>query len=131
MEHKRFSTIYPVDGISFSSGFYAKNYEEAEKLCIKRGIGENLEGFQTPTYFEFQKLPTDIFDLIHMVTFCSWIGIKSGKYTVDEILSDTGILHDLIHQASEIETLNKEEELSIKIEELFRFVFNFPDNHSF
>lgn len=131
MDYKRYSTIYPIDGDNFLSEFYAKNDKDAEKLCTKRGIGEKIGGFQTKGYFEFEKLPSDIFDLIHMVTFCSWIGIKSGKYTVDEILSDTGILHDLIHQASEIETLNKEEELNIKIEELFRFVFNFPDNHSF
>ncbi len=129
---KYFITEYKSNKNTFSSGFYASNENEAEQFCIQRGINEIITG----TTDSFEGFTNEIFknleskELLHLVTFCSWIYIKLFPNSLDFVMSDTGVLHELIHFQSNIELLTDKTELEKRIKHIVKNVYRFPNDHS-
>jgi len=127
-----FITEYTYKGVPFSACLYARNWDDAEEVCKKRGLKERVLG-TTDSFSEFDNsifLPTNSQKLLHLITFCSWIGLKTGVYSIDDILSDSGILHEYIHSSTSVPTITKRQALQKRIEKLIQVAFNLPDNHS-
>ena len=98
-----FSTEYrdKNTGRLFGGEIEAKNRFHAWYLSIKRGLKEKLNNQKSKSYFQgaFNLFSEDADDctILHEVVYVTYLGLKSGKISVDEALSDSGYLHDLIH----------------------------------
>lgn len=86
----RFITEYKTGGRTYGSEILAVDQEDAERICQERNIGEVVAGQGS------KKSILTISD-IHMICFMSFIALKSGKMTIDEVLGDGGVLHEAIH----------------------------------
>lgn len=126
-----FLTSYELNKVEFTTTIYSDSWKIAENTIKRRGIGETILG----TTDKFKGFSAEIFDnvskeLLHLVCFASWIGIKSGDYAVDEILSDTGIFHELIHISNGIDAQASYRDMQHKIKSLVYKAFNCPDNQN-
>jgi hypothetical protein len=90
IEQKKFITEYSLGSETYSCSLYASCEDEALRLCIERGLGEKIIGTSNVNVSISAKE-------LHLITFMSFIALKSGKMTPDEILSDRGILHEAVH----------------------------------
>ncbi len=110
---KKYITEYKVDNEKYSSHIYSKSFKEAEKIAEKRNIGEKVMGISSGTkdgygriipeelknpdfrnlsdYDFIKQLP----DIIHTACFLGFIS-SHGNNPID-VLSDEGVLHNLIH----------------------------------
>lgn len=100
-----YSTHYYDNGTKYAFYVYAPNSLVAEKVCELRGLGEKLVDSELNPY----RSPTDISNRLdkvslgvklHTAIIHSYMAINSGIYTAKDLLSDTGILHRLIHNIS-------------------------------
>lgn len=87
----KFLTEYRVLGTLYCSYVLAPSYETAVQLCAKRNLGETIIGTQNSKETEVD------FTNPHFLVFLSWVIVRSGKMTSDEILSDRGLLHEWFH----------------------------------
>lgn len=104
----KFNTAYNYEGDIYGSYLFARDMDHAYELTVMRNIGEDqwtLNPSSGPSKPEMKK-PSELFqiqpfqkrdNLYHQIMFLSWIGIKSGRMNLDEVLSDQGVLHELHH----------------------------------
>jgi len=91
---KAYLTEYDLGGAVYASHVFANDKGEAEKIITSRNISEKIIGeMDFVDCIDREKLPK----LIHTICFLSYIALKSGKATAEEILSDKGVLHEAIH----------------------------------
>lgn len=92
-----YTTTYKQGFKQFSSHIYANSFEEAELLSRNRNIGEVVEG---RTDFESKECLInlqDLQDLIHYTCFLSFIASSANLISINDVLGDLGVLHELIH----------------------------------
>jgi|GEM_PF-3694370 len=76
----------------------ADSWEGAKAIADARGLGEVVEGVQSVADFNADSVAVKSFsDLLHMGCFLSYVALKSGKATPEEILGDRGVLHEIVH----------------------------------
>lgn len=87
-------TEYKLENESYSFFVTANSLKEAEEIINIRNIGEKIVG-----ELENSPIPKTLnsLELLHYVSFLSFIALKSGKLTIEEVLGDRGVLHELIH----------------------------------
>ena len=114
-----FSTTYVNPGVkskdflgvdSRSFEIHASNYEEAVRLARDRGLNEVVSKNPVPIkdWNRANKLYScskqirdeDFKSAAHTATIMAYVGIRSGVITMEEMLADNGLLHELIHVIS-------------------------------
>jgi len=92
---KFYSTRYILEGKRFCFFVIAEDLDHANEIIAARGLGESIIGeLENNTLIHPAKSQLEA---LHLTCFQAFIAIKSGKVSVDEILGDTGIIHELIH----------------------------------
>lgn len=91
----------------YGSDIYANSFDHAKRLARRRGIGEKVisDGMKSKAFYPFpselfrkRKLTKrDALAAIHGTTFLAFIAMKSGRAEINEVLGDTGFLHEAIH----------------------------------
>lgn len=97
-------TSYISGGKPFSSYVIGSNLYEISDKIQKRGLGESIESslMDVETIPDYSQLsPVEFLanlpQIIHTACFMSLIALKANTVSIDEILGDEGILHELIH----------------------------------
>lgn len=94
MGQTKFITQYPVHGNMYGSHVYAGSWKEAQELCWKRNIGEIIVG---KTGYHKKDSEPSYHGMLHESCFLSYICLKANLLSVEEVLSDEGIVHELSH----------------------------------
>jgi hypothetical protein len=90
--------------VLYNSSIYASNYRTACKLASMRGIHEFVIGTVGSQDFDPCPLPSTFYqnrkmmDCLHTLTFYSFIGTTSGVIKSAVMLSDVGLLHEIMHE---------------------------------
>lgn len=110
----KYLTSYVVDHWKYGSHIWAKSFKEAESIAVERNIGEKVIGISSGIKDGFgRKVPEELAnpdfvklsdigfvkqlpDIIHTACFLGYISSHSASRHID-ILSDQGVLHELIH----------------------------------
>ena len=116
---KYYVAEYLIGNNTYMSYIYAKNWKDAEEIAERRNIGETIQGTSEVS----QRVEvTNFDDLIHYVTFVGYVGCKSGTVTIDQLMGDKGVAHEILHyRAGEL----SKEELTVKLNWLFDNVEGF------
>lgn len=84
----------------------AKNLKKCKRLIKLRGINEIIESqrmdltdklLRRYSLFTDQQYLDEKFQVLHYISFLTFIVSKSQKITLDDILSDTGLIHEMSH----------------------------------
>jgi hypothetical protein len=89
----------------YGCDIWAKSERHAEAICKKRGLGEKVLGTPFGARVLAPPLPSkllrkrkrDQLDTVHAICFWCFIAMRSGAVTGDEVLSDVGLLHEVVH----------------------------------
>lgn len=109
---RRFVTEYPNTGKMYASHVYADSYAHAQQLCWKRNISEVIVGhIEEP---ERKKELTEA-EVLHESCFLSYICLKAGLITLEEVLGDGGIVHELSHTMVHNDNAHSIEELLVRV----------------
>lgn len=120
-------TRYKINGRSFGSYILADSMNEAILYRSQRNLKEVIDSqlMNNIDPVELEKLPDNEFidklpDVIHSTTFISFVALSSGSVSVESILGDYGILHELIHLQADVKAVDNPsiKELKAKIVEL-------------
>jgi hypothetical protein len=121
-----FLSTYRLGEQEFSNQFFSRSWEEASLFC-RTSIDEKVVGcldeFSLFSDLIFEDLTSD--ELLHLVCFASWLNLKSGYCSIDDILSDCGVLHELIHYRSDEINISPVSELRHKVKTLVQLAFNY------
>jgi hypothetical protein len=99
-----FCTRYPSGDATFGTTLFATDVAEARRLCKKRGLDESLEkeggwskraDFVRPSRLLWAN--SAIGPLLHAMTFLFHIAVRSGVVPAWNVLSDTGLFHEVQH----------------------------------
>jgi len=93
---RQFLTEYMQDGTKFGSHVFARSYKGAEKICIARNIGEKVLGVLPEPDLDVNPSENPMQSL-HEACFLSYLALKAGTLSIDEVLGDKGILHEMTH----------------------------------
>ncbi len=92
-----------TSGKRFSSDVLASR-EDLDLILAARGIGEICEFEPTSRLESSYKPLSDLIErkgatpeTLHYAIFVGWLAIKSGTASVDDILGDCGLVHELAH----------------------------------
>lgn len=107
-------TSYHVNGTKYCSYILGNNMTRINVLMNARGLNEMIES----SIMEVEKLPdyTELNDedlkkrlpeILHTACFISVVALKSKSLTIEEVLGDEGIIHELTHKIADIEGCNK------------------------
>lgn len=111
---KCFLTEYPGprSKATFGSFVWARDHEHANALAKQRGLGERVisVGYDHPVAdnpapsqllaerSDWAKAPASAkLELIHATIFLAYLAVASGVRSKEDMLSDEGLLHDLVH----------------------------------
>ena len=94
---KRFITEYYQEGERYASYVFAYSYEDAFKLCNERNIGELIIGEANCSSGTPSSNVEDLVEILHEACFLSYLALKAGRVSIDEILGDKGIVHEIAH----------------------------------
>lgn len=110
----KFSTSYWLNGQKYGSHIFAENWTQAGYRADVRGVGEEVDGILDNT-----DVPEG--NLMHRACFAGWLSEEC--FNVD-LLSDQGLLHEIIHLETGVEGDDvTREQLIEKLEELEKMVF--------
>lgn len=93
----KFSTeYYSHTGIKYSGHIVANSFEDAQQKCLSRNTGEVVLG-RSKIVLEKISLSNHA-QVLHSLSFASWIKLKSSPESVDELYGDDGLVHEYIHR---------------------------------
>lgn len=122
-------TKYSVNGRDYSSYIIGENLEDVRHKIDLRGIDESIEGWSSeinpiPSYNSLSdsdfidKLP----EIIHAYCYMSFVAVRGKLLSINEVLGDEGLLHELIHllnHPKDVIQLKKVRVLIGKVEDSF------------
>lgn len=112
---KKFLTSYKQGSGKYGSHIYAKSYKQAEQIAMDRNIGEKVVGVSSGAVDGYnRKVPEDISNpdfkdlsdfeflhalpqILHSACFLSFIAVSSNQSTLQSLIGDEGVIHELIH----------------------------------
>lgn len=104
MRKKGVLTSYKIADKKYSSYITGVTLSEIKAKIYFRGLDEVIESSiqNIEVLSDFNELSNSDFikeipNILHLTCFLSFIALKSKCFSVDEIVGDEGILHDLIH----------------------------------
>lgn len=115
-------TSYSVGSERFSSYVVGNNMSEINRKIELRGLREAADSglMEVETMPDYRDLSEDEFlvklpEIMHSACFMSLIALKANSVSVDEILGDEGILHELIHINSKSIPISKPKIEQVKL----------------
>lgn len=100
-------TTYYVKNKPYGSYILGKNTNTIHKRLIKRNLNEFIESqlMDIDTVPDYSKLSLKefenrILEILHTSCFLSFVALKSKTITIDEVLSDMGVVHEIAHYIS-------------------------------
>ncbi len=101
-------TSYQINDSLYSSYVLGANINSINKTIERRNLNESIDSTITeithtlPDYslLSDEEIINRKEELLHSLCFLSFIGLKSKKIKIEEVLGDEGILHELSHLVS-------------------------------
>lgn len=100
----KFITRYKSNGVKFGSYILADTLQIAEAIAVQRGLGEVIQGeadnLETlPTYKELgdEQFIDQLPSVLHTAIFLANVAMRAKTITVEEVLGDHGVVHELTH----------------------------------
>ena len=101
-------TSYKINDAFYSSYVLGKNVNDIRKKIAQRNLNETIDStiVEIPNTLPDYTLLSDEDilkrkeELLHSLCFISYIGLKSKKLQVEEVLGDEGIIHEISHLIS-------------------------------
>jgi hypothetical protein len=97
-------TTYVINGTAYSSYILGNRITRIKKMVNQRGLNESVESqvMDIKPMPDYQNLSDNEFmemlpEIIHTATFLSFIALKANTITVEDVLGDEGVLHELTH----------------------------------
>lgn len=94
-------------GTKYASYVLCDSLCEAERLVSERNLGEEIvsglsEVTLIPDYRDLNNYEflCNLPEILHTASFISYMALRSQKTTIDDVLGDEGILHELTHIAA-------------------------------
>ena len=107
-------TSYSLDNILYSSYVLGECMEQISHAVQMRSLGETIESTITEieTLTDYSSLSDDelrnrLPEVLHSVCYISFIALKSKTISLEEVLGDNGVLHELTHILANVEGCNK------------------------
>lgn len=97
---KPFATTYIADGSRFSSYLWASDFDHADEVAKRRGMGETVDGLLeavTEPRVSDQIRSQDP-DALHGLVWLCHLAISAAAVEPEAVLGDCGVLHQLIHR---------------------------------
>lgn len=94
----------PSKHVAYNSSIYASTYGYACKIAVMRRIGELVIGAIETSDCNPCPLPSQLYkerkmmDCLHTLTFYGWIGTCSGVLRPESLISDVGLIHEVMHE---------------------------------
>ena len=95
-----FGTQYELEGKTYGTCLWAESLEEAFGVASLRNIGETVSGY----WFAPFELPSKLLrkrtvslEALHGAVFVGWLASCAGVADSQQMLSDTGLIHEIIH----------------------------------
>jgi hypothetical protein len=101
---KCYRTEYRAADRVYESYVWAASAPEAQTICAKRNIGEQVYGAilgaSPATWRKLRgvKHRKIVQRRMHYLVFMGWVAQRSGLYSSDEVLGDAGWLHQAVHR---------------------------------
>lgn len=97
---------YGEDLLPYSSYIKADNFKEAQEKIDYRNIGEVIDG-TSEKYYRINNLiylfdNHNYKDCTHCLTFICYVLLKAKLISIEEVFSDCGIFHELLHLSLDI-----------------------------
>lgn len=118
-----FSTRYIVDGKFFGSYIVVNTVSELDNLISLRGLDEKIDGYFGKSYrlqscITLYRKRKDRLNslklLLHQLCFIGGIALKARLIDLDFLLSDTGLLHEAMHELNYPEEFQYRPEVALK-----------------
>lgn len=103
-----FTTSYKTDQSKHIAQIYAKNKKECKRIIQIRNLNEKIIGWVK--HSNVNPPPTDFNEKVHEACFLGYIGLKSKLLSLDEVLGDSGLLHQMAHSL-QFNTVDRKEAL--------------------
>ena len=107
-------TTYKLGETAYTSYILGKNLQEIQGIANKRGLGEVIESQimpveVMPTYHNLtdEEILKRLPEIIHTISFLSFIALKARTISIDEVLGDEGVLHELTHLNADLSGCHK------------------------
>lgn len=87
----------------FAGHIWARSRRHAQAIAKRRGIYEVIDGYlgtrqpYSPPSVLVMKTKRDPAELFHAACFMGWLASRANISTGTELLSDSGVLHELAH----------------------------------
>lgn len=99
-----FLTAYTAGDGTYGAYIEAEDRAHALTLAAQRGVGERIEGEIEGRGALNHKLLGHIrasrwLEAAHEASFLGFVGVSSGALTAADVLSDRGLVHELLHLA--------------------------------
>lgn len=114
VKYKGVLTSYLLNGDKYTSYILGNDVGNINQAIVIRGLNEKVESTIMdmeilPDYSllceqEFmQRLP----EIMHTCCFLGFVAVKSNTITIEDILGDNGVVHELSHAIADLEGCNK------------------------
>jgi hypothetical protein len=107
-------TTYQLNNTNFGSYILGTDPEKIRCVARARGLNEVIEStiMEVETMPDYSQLEDDEFqkrlpEIIHSCSFLSFIALKAGTISIDEVVGDDGVLHELSHLLAGLPTICK------------------------
>lgn len=101
-------TTYYINGNSYASYILGDDISKIRQAIKRRNIGESVESQiqEIECIVDFTKLllvdfNTHLPEITHLACYLSFIALKANTITIEEVLGDEGIVHQLSHLMSQ------------------------------
>ena len=88
----------------YSSHIVCDNWEEFHRLVKVRNLDEvefrttrKIPKFQDYSKYGYKRFMENLPEIAHQVAFLSFINMKAGFLTTEDVIGDAGVLHEIIH----------------------------------
>ncbi|MDP4283844.1 MAG: hypothetical protein Q8891_05440 [Bacteroidota bacterium] len=114
-------TKYNINGVDYGSYILGNDISTVKEIARSRGLNEEIESqimevHPIPDYMQLSdsdfinRLP----EILHTVTFLSFIAVKANTISAEELLNDEGLIHELAHLLANIDGCHKKSLICIR-----------------
>lgn len=97
-------TTYKINTHPYASYILGSDINEINELLIKRGLNEEIESMIQPINLlqDYTNVNDDDFikclpEILHVCCYLSFIALKAKNISIDEVLGDEGVIHEVAH----------------------------------
>ncbi|MBI3137063.1 MAG: hypothetical protein HYZ15_00600 [Sphingobacteriales bacterium] len=107
-------TTYYIDNVPYSSYILGDCMTRISNAVRERGLGESIDSGLTDvtpltdySSLSDEELNNRLPEVLHALCYISFIALNSKKASVAQVLGDHGLIHEIAHILSNVESCNK------------------------